>query len=69
MQPVLLSRSDREDEEPRLILLAFVETDARNQISDIYRPDYRPLVADLQGGKMSILATAQCVPNRVGAGL
>jgi len=38
MQPVLLNQSDREDEEPRLILLASMETDARNQISDIYAP-------------------------------
>jgi hypothetical protein len=38
MQAVLLSQSDREDEEPRLILLASLETDARNQISDIYGP-------------------------------
>jgi len=38
MQPVLLNQSDREDDKPRFILLAFMETDARNQISDIYAP-------------------------------
>ena len=51
MQPVLVSQSNREDEKPRFILLAFdLETDARwiELDSRHLRADYRPLISRLQ---------------------
>ena len=49
MQPVLLSQSNREDDEPRFILLASIERMRDRSDSQHLRSDYRPLILGLQG--------------------
>src|ERR1700730_8667465 len=49
MQPVLLSQSNREDDEPRFILLASIERMRDRSDSQHLRGDYRLRILGLQG--------------------